>query len=288
MDAKTICFINLKGGVAKTTTTVGTAFALAGQYKKKVLVIDLDPQTNATVMLIGDKGWKKLLDQKNSTIYEMFYDVLYDENHFDIKKAIQHDVGNIKNMTGIDLLASHLKMVELQDFLADIRGKRDFSLNPHDILINNLEPLMKNYDYILVDCPPNLGILTLNGIKMADGFIVPTVPDILSTYGIPQILSRIEKFSRNCHKAIPCIGIVFTKVRQNSSLHIETMRDMRIANDTHIFETVFPENVKIAEAAAYEDEPMTILQKWGYQGQYDKFVQFAGEIIAKMGEKKDE
>ena len=282
MIAKVISFINLKGGVAKTTTAVGTALALAERYGKKVLVIDLDPQTNCTNMLIGEERWREL-DDAGHTIFTLYEDMLDDGDNFVLENVIQKNVGNIKGVTGVDLLPSSLKMVYLQDELIEIKNKRDFSLNPYDVLGNAIDSIMGKYDYILIDCPPNLGILTLNGLKISDGYVIPTVPDILSTYGIPQILNRIDKFSKNTKHKIKCLGIVPTKVKLASNLHKNTMEDLRLQENAPLFETVFPDNIKLAEAAEYLDEPVTFRQKWGYQGQADNFFDFAAELMERMG-----
>lgn len=282
MIAKVISFINLKGGVAKTTTAVGTALALSEHYGKKVLVIDLDPQTNCTTMLIGEKRWREL-DDAGNTIFSLYEDMLDDGDNFVLENTIQKNVGNVKDATSVDLLPSSLRMVYLQDELIEIKNKRDFSLNPYDVLGNAIDSIMGKYDYILIDCPPNLGILTLNGLKISDGYVIPTVPDILSTYGIPQILNRIDKFSKNTKHKIKCLGIVPTKVKLASNLHRNMMEDLRLRENASLFKTVFPDNIKLAEAAEYSDEPVTFRQKWGYQGQADSFFEFSAELMERIG-----
>ena len=253
MGAKVISFINLKGGVAKTTTTVGTATLLAGEFSKKVLVVDLDPQTNCTTMLIGEEKWKELDDEGHT----------------------------LANVSGLDLIPSSLKMIDIQDRLATIPQNKFFSNNPTEIIKKAIKPIINNYDYVLIDCPPNMGLITLNGLRISDAYIIPTIPDVLSTYGIPQIISRVSEFSDNIGEDIECLGIVATKVRGQSSLHSRTLDQLKRGHDAELFDTVFYENNQMGEAA--ECVPLeTLRQKWGYQGQFDRFYNFTCEVVKKM------
>ena len=280
MSAKIISFINLKGGVAKTTTTVGTAFALAEHFGKKVLVIDLDPQTNATAMLIGEEKWN-VINEKGYTIATLFGDILDGHNSFDLKNTIQHDVGNIKDAPGVDLLPSSVKLVYMQDELYDVRYQDGLDRDPYMMLDWKIGPVRAIYDYILIDCPPNLGILTLNGLQISQGYVIPTIPDILSTYGIDQITNRINIFAINRRLQLPLLGIVFTKAKSSAFLHQETQRKMRTDGVYPIFQTVFPENNRFAEAAEYL-EPMTFRQKWGGGASIAPFYKFCEELEEKM------
>lgn len=280
MGANVISFINLKGGVAKTTTTVGTATILAGEYRKKVLVVDLDPQTNCTTMLIGEEKWKEL-DTNNHTLATLFDDVINETNNFDLNATLQRNVSNIANVKGLDLIPSSLKMIDVQDRLATIPQGKFFSNNPTEIIKKALKPIINNYDYVLIDCPPNMGLITLNGLRISQYYVIPAIPDVLSTYGIPQIITRVSEFSDNIGEDIECLGIVATKVRGQSSLHTRTLDQLSRGHDAELFKTVFYENNQIGEAA--ECVPITTLrQKWGYQGQFDRFKSFANEIFQKV------
>lgn len=279
MGAKTIAFINLKGGVAKTTTTVGLATLLAGTFGKKVLVVDLDPQTNCTTMLIGEDKWKEINSQ-GSTIYTLFKDALDETSNFDINTTLQRNVSNIRDVQNLDLLPSSLDMIDLQDRIASAPQGQFFSNNPTEIIKRAVRSIKNDYDYILIDCPPNMGLITLNGLRIADGYIIPTIPDVLSTYGIPQIVARVKRFSENIGEDIECFGIVATKVRMQSTLHNKTLELLKRGKDAPLFNTVFYENNQMGEAAEYQ--PInTLRQKWGYQGQYDRFETFAREIMIK-------
>lgn len=273
MGARAIAFINLKGGVAKTTTTVGLATLLAGTFGKKVLVIDLDPQTNCTTMLIGEEKWQEL-NNNGYTLYTLFKDALDETENFKIATALQKNVSNIRDVKSLDLIPSSLDMIDLQDRIAFAPQGQFYSNNPTEIIKRAIRNLKNDYDYILIDCPPNMGLITLNGLRIADGYIIPTIPDVLSTYGIPQIINRVNKFSNTIGENIECLGIVATKVRMQSTLHSRTLMELKKGTDATLFETIFYENNQMGEAAEYQ--PInTLRQKWGYQGQYDRLELFA-------------
>lgn len=277
MGAKVISYINLKGGVAKTTTTVGTATVLAGEYGKKVLVIDLDPQTNCTTMLIGEEKWKEL-DEEGHTLATLFEDVFREEKYFDLEHTLQKNVSNIRDVVGLDLIPSSLRMIDIQDKIASAPSGKFYSNVPTEIIKRALKPIINNYDYVLIDCPPNMGLITLNGLRISNSYIIPAIPDVLSTYGIPQIISRVNEFSKNIVEDIECLGIVATKVRGQSNLHSRTIVDLRREKDAHFFSTIFYENNQIGEAAECVNVN-TLRQKWGYQGQFDRFDSFVKEIL---------
>ena len=120
-------------------------------------------------------------------------------------------------------------------------------------------------------------------MKVSDVYIIPTVPDVLSTYGIPQIISRVNKFSKELEKEIKPLGIVITKYREQSALHKRTVKELRKERDCRVFETIFKENDNIANAAEYINKS-TMRQKWGYKGQVDNFKLLAEEIMRAMGD----
>ena len=281
---RVISVINLKGGVGKTTTTVGLAQILSVEFNKKILVVDLDAQTNATTMLIGEEKWMEVNKQKQ-TIAQLFYEGVYprSEKIFDINRAILKGVSNIDEVKLVDMLPSSLDLIDIQEEV--IKAPRGiFSvIRPVDLLDKSLRKIKQKYDYILIDCPPNLGVITRNGLKVSDVYIIPTVPDVLSTYGIPQIISRVNKFSKELEKEIKPLGIVITKYREQSALHKRTVKELRKERDCRVFETIFKENDNIANAAEYINKS-TMRQKLGYKGQVDNFKLLAEEIMRAMGD----
>ena len=231
-------------------------------------------------MLIGEEKWKEL-DDEGHTLATLFEDVIYETKRFDMDATLQKNVSCITNVSGLDLIPSSLKMIDIQDRLATIPQGKFFSNNPTEIIKKAIKPIINNYDYVLIDCPPNMGLITLNGLRISDAYIIPTIPDVLSTYGIPQIISRVSEFSDNIGEDIECLGIVATKVRGQSSLHSRTLDQLKRGHDAELFDTVFYENNQMGEAA--ECVPLeTLRQKWGYQGQFDRFYNFTCEVVKKM------
>ena len=128
---KIISIINLKGGVGKTTTTVQLAECLVSEFKKRVLVIDLDPQTNATIAMIGEDKWEEL-DRQNKTIYHLFIDKMNNTQTFDIHTALVKNATNL-NLPDLHLLASNIKLIDIQDNLNKVSEATNYSMNPMEV-----------------------------------------------------------------------------------------------------------------------------------------------------------
>jgi chromosome partitioning protein len=279
---KIVSFINLKGGVGKTTVTVNIASILAEKYGHKVLVVDLDPQTNATVSLINQEHWQERSIAKQ-TLYDMFYDLLHNEKNFNIDNAILKSVSDIDNL---DLLPSSLDLVQIQDNIPEISNKE--YINFVDVLANQLERVKAQYDYILIDCPPNLGSITLNGINISNFYIIPTVPDILSKIGINLILNRIDQFVEKKHSCnIKLAGLIFTKVDVRTNLHSSTKRELRNSEELEdfVFENEMPTRISIAEAPV-DSRPhvnsSTARSKNDYKATHNLIVDITDEFIKKI------
>ncbi len=278
-----IASINLKGGVAKSTTTVATSQMLDAEFRKRVLVIDLDPQTNATMMLIGDNKWREV-NEKKLTLAQLFRDAIEQKKTFDIKKAIIKKVGGVFDVQRVDLLPSSLDLIDVQDDLGSMNPGRFHASNPVEVLRRAIRPIIEEglYDFILVDCPPSLGLVTLNGLRISDYFFIPTIPDHLSTYGIPQIISRVQEFAETVGHKVEPLGILATKYRAQSSVHNDQLRVLKQKKDAPLFATVIPENNEIAGAAEFKTVS-TLRQKWGYRGQFEIYRAFTKELLEKVG-----
>jgi len=274
--------INLKGGVAKTTTTIALGQLLDAEFSKRVLIIDLDPQTNATVMLIGDKKWREL-NQKHHTIAQLFEDAINGESKFDLEATLQKNVGAVSDSTRVDLIPSSLDLIDVQDRLSQMSLGKYHAITPIDVLRRALSPLLEEdvYDFVLIDCPPSLGLVTLNGLRISDYYLIPTIPDFLSTYGIPQIVKRVKEFSEAAGYRVEPMGILATKYRSQSSVHNQQLNLLKQGKDAPLFNTVVPENNEIAGAAEFR-HVSTLRQKWGYRGQFDIYRSLAKELIDKI------
>ena len=137
---------------------------------------------------------------------------------------------------------------------------------------------------VLIDCPPNLGIITLNGLRISEGYIIPTVPDVLSTYGIPQIVKRVENFSKEIAEDIVPLGIVITKYQSNSTIHVNVSNNLRNDPDVpEVFETVIHQANQIAAAAEFQGGTRrTLKQKYGYGDLADRYVDLAKEVLEQL------
>ena len=294
--AHVISFINLKGGVGKTTTCVGVAEMLASSYEhgQKVLVIDLDPQTNATVMVIGEERWTKA-DERGHTLATLFEDALAEDpssRTFDLGATLIREASGVVDSYGapasgrLDLLPSSLKLIDLQDRLSGMTSGRFYSNVPTDILRRAISPVIDEYDWVLIDCPPSMSIITLNGLRISDGFVIPTIPDLLSTYGIPQIRNRAKAFGDNIGETIEPFGVIISKYRDQSSLHQEMAKRLRAKDaELHVFKTVIPE--RSTTALAVEHAPrQTFRQRYGYDGNYEVYNSLAKELRDLVGQRE--
>lgn len=264
--------INLKGGVAKTTTTVALAETFSANMGKKVLVIDLDPQTNATLMLIGEDKWFEL-NKKEQTLARLFKDAMDPDNRkFNLETTLQKRVSDVGAARTVDLLPSSLDLIDVQDKLASAPAGKFYAANPIDLLWRAVKGKLEDYDIVIVDCPPNLGIITLNGLRISDGYIIPTIPDHLSTYGIPQIITRISDFSEAISETIEPVGIVATKYQANSTVHNNVLKQLREDADLpDVMDTIIRQANAVAAAAEFQTYSRTLKQKYGSElaNQYD-------------------
>jgi chromosome partitioning protein len=280
--ANVIATINLKGGVGKTTSTVAVGEILSGEFRKRVLIVDLDPQTNATTMLIGESKWKEL-NENEWTLARLFEDALADDpsdRKFDLDNTLQRNVSNVRDVRTLDLLPSSLELIDIQDRLGSMSSGRFHSDVPTDILRRAVRKILDDYDYVLIDCPPNLGIITLNGLRISHGYIIPTIPDFVSTWGIPQIKSRVKQFADNIGETIEPYGVAVCKFDSRSSVHRNTVSYLQ-KNEAPVFKTIIPQSNQIAASGEFDETAMTstLRQKYGYQGQFEAYCGLAKEIM---------
>jgi chromosome partitioning protein len=291
-----ISFINLKGGVAKTTTSVAVSEILAKDFRKHVLFVDLDPQTNATINLIGEDAWQER-DSDGRTLAQLFKDKLRPESDpkFDIEEAIVRAVSTIDGgIARLDLLPSSIEFIDIQEKLPFVAMQGNYDNNPQDILRRALVPVIDRYDFVIIDCPPSLGIVTKNGLRLSTHYIIPTIPDIVSTWGIFQIVSNIASYAESINRVIKPLGIVATKVQGNMDLHSRVMTELRNrrlfdGKDTdlkqpQLFESIVMQNVNTARGADSEANLRTFRQKYGPN--YEPHQSLTKEILEKCNPPK--
>jgi chromosome partitioning protein len=284
MTANVLATINLKGGVGKTTTTCALAEMLVIEHGERVLAIDLDPQTNLTTVLIGEQTWKQR-NQQHQTLAQLFKDALEEDptkRLFDLDEALIRGVSPVTEVAAtrrLDLLPSSLDLIDVQDHLASMPAGRFHSRAPDQILQTALKQIIGDYDWVLIDCPPNLGLITLNGLRIAHGYVIPTIPDILSTYGIPQIVSRVDDYAREINEPIEPYGIIISMYRDQVLLHQNVVQSLRSDPNLEVFDTIIPQAGAIAASA--EHQPLgTLRQKYQYGGRYQTYSRLCDEVVA--------
>ncbi len=269
-----VATFNLKGGVGKTTTTAALAEILSAEFDKRVLLIDLDPQANLTAMMVGEKQALEL-DSADRTLASVFGAAIAGRPGPDTRSLIRHEVSAMHAVTSVDLLPSSPKLIALQDEMpASAAG------DPTAVLAAALSGVLEDYDYVLVDCPPNLGPITQNGLRLSDGYLIPTIPDIMSTYGIPPVQAHLRHLAGRWGAPLEELGVVVTKYRRSSTVHRATLEILQ-ANRTlpRLFPTRIPDSNQIAAAAAFTDFG-SLRRKYGTGGQFLALRELTADFVA--------
>ncbi len=253
--AKIVAVANQKGGVGKTTTTVNLSACVA-QRGKRVLVVDLDPQGNSTSGLGVQKD----------EITHSSYDILI--NHAEVKEAVQPTQVQLLNIIGANIQLAGAE-VELVGMLAR-----------EQVLKNALSSLRDDYDYVFIDCPPSLGLLTINALTAADTLLVPIQCEYYALEGLSQLMNTVKLVRMHLNPNLDVEGVVLTMFDARTNLSSQVVAEVKKFFKNKVYDTIIPRSIRLGEAPSY-GLPITL---------YDPkcngataYVQLAEELLQKEG-----
>ncbi len=231
-ECKVIAVVNQKGGVGKSVTSTNLSIGMAN-HGKKVLIVDCDSQASQTISL----GWKQP-DELPVTLATQLYKVM--EN----KKPNSQD-GILHHDEGVDLIPSSIELSGLEMRLVGVMS-REFTLRTY------LNGLKQDYDYIVLDCPPTLGMITINALAAADSIIVPVQPEYLSVIGMTQLFDTVSLVKEQINPPLKVEGVLFTLANMRTNLAKNTVEIIQNAygSDVRIYPNPIPYSVKVKEASS--------------------------------------
>ncbi|MCU0967801.1 MAG: ParA family protein [Rubrivivax sp.] len=255
MPARIFCIANQKGGVGKTTTTVNLAAGLA-KVGHRVLVVDLDPQGNATMGSGVDKR----------TLETSVYDVL-------LESATLADARHASPAGGYDIVGANRELSGAEVELVTLPGRERR-------LRCALAVVADDYDFVLVDCPPSLSLLTLNGLCAAHGVIVPMQCEYFALEGLSDLVNTIRQVHANLNPDLQIIGLLRVMFDPRITLQQQVSEQIKAHFGSKVFDTVIPRNVRLAEAPSY-GQPGVVFDPAAKGAQ--AFVEFAREVSRRLG-----
>lgn len=266
---KIIAVVNQKGGVGKTTTSINLSASL-GILNKKVLVVDLDPQGNATTGVGVDKRGI------NGSVYEVMTMKMPVENAIIKTKSVNLSIiPAYLNLAGVDM-----ELIELERKLKDT----DKKFNRVMRLKEELGKVKEQFDFIIIDCPPSLGILTTNALAAADSVLIPVQCEYYALEGIMQLINTIMLAQRKVNPNLDIEGVLLTMLSVNTNLGLEVISSIKEFFKERVYDTIIPRLIKLAEAPSHGK---TILD-YDPKGKGTKaYLNLAKEVIDRNGTKKE-
>ena len=221
-----IAIANQKGGVGKTTTAINLSACLA-EKGQRVLVVDIDPQGNTT------SGLGIAKDNVDNTIYEVML------QEIDISDAICKDI-----FENLDIIPSNVNLAGAEIDLIDIE-------NREYILKNAINTVRNNYDYVILDCPPSLSMLTVNAMTAADTVLVPIQCEYYALEGLTQLIHTINLVKKKLNPLLELEGVVFTMYDSRTNLSLQVVENVKDNLKQNIYKTIIPRNIRLAEAPSH-------------------------------------
>ncbi|APU69387.1 MULTISPECIES: ParA family protein [Christiangramia] len=250
---KIIAIANQKGGVGKTTTSVNLAASL-GVLEKKILLIDADPQANATSGLGID------VEEVENGTYQLL------EHSIKAEEAIQQT-----SSPNLDIIPAHIDLVAIEIELVDQE-------NRESMLRKVIEPLKDQYDFILIDCAPSLGLLTLNALTAADSVIIPIQCEYFALEGLGKLLNTIKSVQKIHNNKLDIEGLLLTMYDSRLRLSNQVVEEVKKHFDEMVFETIIQRNVRLSEAPSYGE---SIINYDAASKGASNYLSLAHEIIKK-------
>lgn len=243
---KVIALANQKGGVGKTTTAVNLSTILA-KYSKKVILIDADPQGNATSGLGLEKNLEKSI-----------YDIIISD--VEIKDVLQ------------DTMVQNLKICPSNINLAGAEVELVSMISREQRLKIKIDKIKEEYDYIIIDCPPSLGMITLNALTASDGVLIPIQCEYYALEGLGQLMNTISLVQKHLNRNLEINGAILTMYDGRTNLSAEVVEEVKKYFKDKAYETIIPRNVKLSEAPSY-GKPVSIYdEKSKGAKSYEKFT----------------